>query len=53
MSAVGVLPIPISVIRDYCELFYITSIEQRDRIFRYVSAMDNTYLERVSKKQAK
>lgn len=46
----GVLPIAISSIRDYCEFFYIFEIEQRTRIFRYVSALDGAYLAWVSKK---
>jgi len=41
----GGLPIPLSEIRGYCEMFYITNLEERDRLTRYVNCLDNAYLE--------
>jgi len=41
----GSLPIPLSEIRGYCEMFYITNLEERDRLTRYVNCLDNAYLE--------
>ncbi len=46
----GPLPIGLGPVRKYCEFFNITSVDMRDRIFRFVSAMDDAYLEHIRKK---
>lgn len=48
----GPLPIDvIPVIRDYCELFYITNVDERDRLVRYVITLDDAYLEYVAEQR--
>jgi len=41
----GALPIPVSEILAYCELFYIAQLDERARLFRYVNRLDNAYLD--------
>lgn len=41
----GALPIPVSEILAYCELFYIAQLDERARLFRYVNSLDNAYLD--------
>lgn len=43
-SMAGALPIPVTAIQAYCEFFYIVQLDERERIFRYVNCLDNTYL---------
>ena len=40
----GALPIPVSEILAYCELFYIAQLDERARLFRYVNRLDGAYL---------
>lgn len=49
----GPLPIPVSEILAYCELFKIQTIHERAQVFRSVTSLDNVYLTHVSKKSAK
>lgn len=53
VSMAGALPIPVSEIKAYCELFNIAELEERSRILRYVKVLDNAYLTYVSEKQKK
>lgn len=52
-SMAGPLPIPVSEILAYCELFKIQTIHERAQVFRSVTSLDNVYLTHVSKKNAK
>lgn len=48
----GALPIPASEILAYCSLYQIAELNERDRIFRYVTRLDETFLQ-VSAEKAK
>lgn len=48
----GAMPIPLTEIVAYCNLFYIAQLEEREQLLRYVSSMDRVYLE-FAAKQAK
>lgn len=37
------LPIPLSEVLAYCELFGIAGLEERDRLYRMIRAMDTTF----------
>lgn len=47
----GALPIKVSEILAYCELFKVSSLQERSQIFRFVTALDGTYMEHVEKKR--
>lgn len=49
-GAAGALPIPVSEILSYCELFYIAQLEERARLFRYVNRLDEAYLDHAAEK---
>jgi hypothetical protein len=49
----GALPIPVTEILAYCELFYIAQLDERERIFRYVNRLDDAYLAHVAEKTKK
>lgn len=44
----GPLPVPISEILAYCHLFYITNVDEREQLLRYVVSIDNAYLEHAA-----
>lgn len=44
----GGLPIPVSEILAYCELFYIQKLQERERIFHHVAALDACFLKHVN-----
>jgi hypothetical protein len=46
----GAMPIPVSEILAFCNLFYIAQLNERERIFRYVNSLDNAYLEYQAEK---
>lgn len=46
------IPIPLSEILSYCQLFYIDSLLEREQLVRVVQALDNTYL-KVTSEQSK
>jgi hypothetical protein len=48
----GPLPIPLSEIKAYCELYGIDCIEDRGRIAKFVGTLDEQYLESAYKKIA-
>lgn len=39
------MPIPVSEIKSYCEMFYINRLEERTVLMRLVQEMDQTYCE--------
>lgn len=43
----GPLPVPVSEILAYCQLFYIAKLNERERLFRYINSLDNAYLDYV------
>lgn len=47
----GALPVPVSEILAYCDLYQIAELNERDRIFRYVNRMDEAYLKHTAEKQ--
>lgn len=49
-GAGGALPIPVTEILAYCELFYIAQLEERTRLFRYINRLDDAYLDHVAEK---
>ena len=49
----GPLPIPVSEILAYCDLFYIAELNARERLFKYLKRLDNTYLDHVAEKSKK
>ena len=53
MSMAGPLPIPVSEILSYCILFKIDNLTERERIFRFVTRLDEAYLEHVESKRKK
>ena len=53
VSMAGALPIPVSEILAYCELFKIQTLHERAQAFRFVSTLDIAYLTHISKKNAK
>ncbi len=46
----GPLPIPVSEILAYCNLFQIVKLDERERIFRYINCLDNAYLDHAAEK---
>lgn len=46
------VPIPLSEILSYCQLFYIDSLTEREQLVKVVQALDNTYL-KVTSEQSK
>jgi hypothetical protein len=53
VSMGGPLAIPVSEILAYCYLFKISKVNERDRLLRYVTMIDNAYLEYVGEKRKK
>lgn len=49
----GALSIPVSEILSYCKLFYIATLDERERLFRYVNGMDNAYLDYAAEQSKK
>lgn len=46
----GALPIPVSEIQAYCELFYIRTLPERERLFFFLTDLDSFFLEHMQKK---
>ena len=44
------IPIPLSEILAYCQMYYIESLLERERLVKVVRILDNTYL-KVSSEQ--
>lgn len=44
------LPIPISEYAAYCQMFDITSLAEKERLFEMVRAQDRTYVEHSAEK---
>jgi hypothetical protein len=53
VSMAGPLSIPMSEILAYCIMFQIDNLTERERILRFVSRLDSTYLDFVAEKQKK
>lgn len=51
-SMSGPMPIPVSEIKSYCEMFEIDGVSLRGRVLRQVQGMDRTYLGIISKSRA-
>ena len=47
----GPLPLKLSEIVAYCELFQIRSVTERERLFDIITSLDDVYLEYVANKQ--
>ncbi len=53
-SMAGPLPIPaVDTVERYCSLFKITSVNQRDRILKWVTFLDDVYLTHWNEKNEK
>lgn len=46
----GALPIPVSEILAFCNLFYISGLSERERLFKYVHRLDSAYLDHAAEK---
>lgn len=53
ISPAGAMPIPVTEILAYCDLFKIDTLHERAQIFRYVTQMDSAYLAHVASKTSK
>lgn len=51
VSMAGALPLKVSEISAYCDLFKIQSLTERERLFDYVTSLDDAYLEYVAKRR--
>jgi hypothetical protein len=51
VSMAGALPLKVSEIAAYCELFKIHSLNERERLFDCITTLDDVYLEHVANKQ--
>lgn len=47
------LPIPVTEIKAYCDMFDITLLDDRSRFLKYIRSMDNAYLELAQKEPEK
>lgn len=48
----GVLPLPVvSLVRKYCDLLYITNLNERERLVDYVTILDDEYLQHVAEQR--
>lgn len=47
------LPIPVTEIKAYCDMFDITLLDDRSRFLKYIRSMDNAYLELSQKEPEK
>lgn len=45
------LPIPISEVLAYCEMFGVADMDARERLFKMIRTMDNTFREAISKQR--
>lgn len=52
VSMAGALPLKVSEISAYCELFKIHSLIERERLFDCVTTLDDAYLEYAAKRQS-
>jgi hypothetical protein len=50
VSMSGALPIPISEIRAYCELFKIHDVEDIESLLNGINSLDQVYLDYVAEK---
>lgn len=46
----GALPIPVSEIEAYCNLFYLRTLPERERLFFFITELDMFFLERMQAK---
>ena len=46
-------PIPLSEILAYCDIYRIEDLDERDELVTFVRAMDQAYLEHVTKDTGK
>ncbi len=53
VSMSGALPIPVSEIRSYCDLFKIHNVEHIEAIFDRITHLDSVYLDHAHKEAEK
>lgn len=51
VGMVGAMPIPVSEIESYCNLFYIRTLPERERLFYFVTDLDQHFLAHMHKQQ--